>query len=61
MAFGGIGGLTALPFAGVALDRVGRRPTLIAGTLCTVVGLVGLGWVRFGLGSWDWLGQVRLG
>ena len=43
MAVGGLGGLLALPFAGAALDRVGRRPTLIAGTCCTVAGLVGLG------------------
>ena len=43
MAVGGLGGLCALPFAGAALDRVGRRPTLIAGTCCTVAGLVGLG------------------
>ena len=60
MAFGGIGGVTALPFAGVALDRVGRRPTLIAGTLCTVVGLVGLGFVHE-MSLWVWLARFVAG
>lgn len=45
MAWGGVGGLAILPFAGPALDRIGRRPTLVAGSLATVVGLLGLGFV----------------
>ncbi|MHB1568702.1 MAG: sugar porter family MFS transporter [Solirubrobacteraceae bacterium] len=40
-------GLVNLIFAGVAvllLDRIGRRPPLIAGTAGSVIGLIALGW-----------------
>ena len=60
MAFGGIGGLVALPFAGVALDRIGRRPTLIAGTLCTAAGLIGLGFV-VEVSWWLWITRFVAG
>ncbi len=44
MAMASVGGLLFRPLAGWSLDRVGRRPTLIAGTiiLSAAMGLIGL-------------------
>lgn len=45
MALASIGGLLLRPLAGWALDAVGRRPTLIIGTLCLALGLALMGGV----------------
>jgi MFS family permease len=46
MASAAIGGLGSRPFVGWALDTIGRRPTLIVGTLLSIVGLAGIGLVE---------------
>lgn len=40
MAMASVGGLTARPLVAWALDRVGRRPTLLAGTALMSLGMV---------------------
>ncbi len=45
MAVGSIGGLAFRPVVGWALDRVGRRPTLLVGTVMLGLATFLLGWV----------------
>lgn len=45
MAVGSVGGLAFRPVVGWALDRVGRRPTLIVGTVMLGLATFMLGWV----------------
>jgi MFS family permease len=45
MAVGSVGGLIAQPIVGFALERFGRRPTLIVATAVLCVGLAGFGLV----------------
>jgi len=45
MAASSMGGLLLRPLVGMALDRFGRRPTVISGTLAMVVGLWSIGLV----------------
>jgi len=46
MGCAAIGGLVSRPFVGWALDTIGRRPTLIAGTILSTLGLLGIGLVE---------------
>ena len=46
MAAPAVGGLASRPLVGWALDRVGRRPTLLAGTGVLVLSMALLFWVR---------------
>ncbi len=45
MAVASVGGLIFRPLVGWSLDYVGRRPTLIVGTVLLTVGMVLIGWV----------------
>ena len=40
----GIGGLTATFFGGWSADRIGRKPTLLAGLLLSVVAMLAMSW-----------------
>lgn len=46
MAVGGIGSLAARPLVAWSLDRVGRKPTLVVGTLLVVLGMSLLAFAR---------------
>ena len=53
MATGTVGSLVGRPVVGWALDRVGRKPTILVGTLLLALGMAGLGAVdRVGPALW---------
>ena len=45
MVMASVGGLLFRPVVGWALDRVGRKPTLLVGTMILALGMFCLGWV----------------
>lgn len=46
MAVSALGGLAVRPLVGIALDRVGRKPTLYLGTAVLVLGMLGVGGIE---------------
>ncbi|MEE2756110.1 MAG: MFS transporter [Myxococcota bacterium] len=60
MAIASVGGLLLRPLVGWSLDYVGRRPTLIAGTVLLTVGMFMLGWID-SLGVEIYLARVLIG
>ena len=60
MGSAAIGGLALRPLVGWALDRLGRRPTIFAGTLTTTLGM-GLLWFVTDIGWMIYLVRVIVG
>ncbi len=60
MAVGSLGGLCLRPAVGVALDRIGRRPTLLLGTMLVGLATMMLGVIE-GPGLWLYVDRVVFG
>lgn len=60
MAAAGIGGIALRPAVGWALDTIGRRPTLVVGTLILCAGMGLLGLVET-MGPWVYVIRVIIG